>query len=219
MRFQKKFSAIVASTALVFSGFTPAMAAPIQSAPATPATIDIDSLGWTSESDKAEGWRSYRGYRGYRGYGYGRGYRRHRNRVDAGDVLAGVLIIGGIAAIASAASKNNRNRRADDRDYRNDRRYDNRQNNSRYDDRRSDSRSDRGTGAMDVAINACSNAAERQAGNDARVSEIQSVARDGNGWRVEGGLTGSKQSNFLCGATDGRVDFVQLGTGNLALAN
>jgi hypothetical protein len=56
------------------------------------------------------------GYPGY-GYGYnkgwnhgGKGYRRHRDRgVSAGEVIAGVAIIGVIAAIASAASKNKRN--------------------------------------------------------------------------------------------------------------
>ena len=39
---------------------------------------------------------------------------KHRDRdgIDAGDVIAGALIIGGIAAVASAASKNR------DRDYR-----------------------------------------------------------------------------------------------------
>ena len=42
--------------------------------------------------------------RGYRGY-------RHRDRVDAGDVIAGVLILGGIAAIASAAGKQREDRR------------------------------------------------------------------------------------------------------------
>tara|TARA_R110000772_G_scaffold57351_5_gene129934 strand:+ start:298 stop:933 length:636 start_codon:yes stop_codon:yes gene_type:complete len=211
MHFQKKLSAIAASTALVFTGFAPAMAAPVNPAAAPADVIDIASLGWNANSDKAEGWRSSRGYRGYRGYGYGRGYRRHRNRVDAGDVLAGILIIGGIAAIASAASKD---QRSNDRDYRSDRR-----NNDRYDDRRSDNRGDRGTGSMDTAINICSNAAERQAGNNARVSEIESVARDGAGWRVEGGLSGSEQRTFLCGTTDGRVDFVQLGSSDLAFAN
>ncbi|MEP2103305.1 MAG: hypothetical protein ABJP02_08600 [Parasphingorhabdus sp.] len=219
MSFQKTISAAVASTALVFTGFAPAMAAPVNPAPAPVNVLDLDSLGWTADADKAEGWRSHRGYRGYRGYGYGRGYRRHRNRVDAGDVLAGVLIIGGIAAIASAASKNKQDRRYEDRDYRYDRRSDNRRYDDRRSDRRSDNRSDRGTGSMDTAINVCSNAAERQAGDKARVSEIQSVARDGAGWRVEGGLSGTAQTTFLCGATDGRVDFVQLGDGALAFAN
>ena len=35
------------------------------------------------------------------GGGYGR-HHRHHDRVDAGDIFAGVLILGGIAAIASA---------------------------------------------------------------------------------------------------------------------
>ncbi len=223
MSIQKKLSAAAASTALVFTGFTPAMAAPVNPVAAPASPIYMADFGWTADSDKVEGWRGYRGYRGYRGHRGYRGYRRHRNRVDAGDVLAGVLIIGGIAAIASAASKNKRDRRYDDRDYRSDRRsddrrYDNRRDNRR-DDRRSDSRGDRGTGAMDTAINVCSNAAERQAGDDARVSEIQSVARDGEGWRVEGRLTATSQTTFLCGTTNGRVDFVQLGDGQLALAN
>ncbi|MEO9600321.1 hypothetical protein [Parasphingorhabdus sp.] len=204
-----KFSALAASTALVFSGISPAFAAPINPgvAPATP--IDASALGWNAENEKAEGWRSHRGYRGYRGH------RRHRGRVDGGDILAGILVIGGIAAIASAASKDKRDRRYEDRDYRGE--------NQRYDDRRTDTRDDRrnswGSEAMESAISACSNAAERQAGQDARVSAIQSVARDGAGWRVEGELSNSGQRTFLCGATEGRVDFVQLGDGSLALAN
>ncbi|HEY9090945.1 hypothetical protein [Parasphingorhabdus sp.] len=171
MDYPKKLSAIAASAALVFSGaftgLTPAMAAPINPAPAPASVIDIASLGWSADNDKAEGWRSYRGYRNYRGYrGYGRGYRRHRDRIDAGDIIAGALIIGGIAAIASAASKN---ARSNDSDYRNDRRYDDRRYDDRsYNDRRYD---DRDLSAMDMAVNVCSDAAERQAGDNARVSE------------------------------------------------
>lgn len=204
-----KFSALAASTALVFTGFSPAMAAPMNPGITVATPIDAGALGWTADSDKAEGWRSSRGYRGYRGH------RRHRDRIDGGDILAGILVIGGIAAIASAASKNNRDRRYEDRDYRSD--------NRRYDDRRADTRNDsrydRETGDMDLAINTCSDAAERQAGRDARVSAIESVVRDGNGWRVEGELSNSDQRKFLCGATEGRVDFVQLGDEDFAFAN
>lgn len=207
-----KISALAASAALIFAGFSPVLAAPVKPAIAVATPIDPGSLGWNADSEKAEGWRGYRGHRGYRGY---RGHRRHRDRIDGGDILAGILVIGGIAAIASAASKNDRDRRADDRNYR--------YNNPRYDDRRSDSREDyrteRGTEAMESAISACSSAAERQAGSDARVSAIDSVVRDGDGWRVEGELANSNERTFLCGATDGRVDFVQLGNGSLAFAN
>ena len=48
-----------------------------------------------------------RGWRGG-GWGGGWGHRGHHDRVDAGDIFAGILIIGGIAAIASAASKADR---------------------------------------------------------------------------------------------------------------
>ena len=37
-----------------------------------------------------------------------RSYRRHHDGISAGDVIAGALIIGGIAAVASAASSRNR---------------------------------------------------------------------------------------------------------------
>ena len=48
-------------------------------------------------------------------------YRQHdRDGVSVGDVIAGALIIGGIAAIASAANKNDRGYYRDD-DYRDDR--------------------------------------------------------------------------------------------------
>ena len=45
-------------------------------------------------------------------HNWGWGGRHHRDRVDAGDVLTGILIIGGIAAIASAASSNNKKKKS-----------------------------------------------------------------------------------------------------------
>ncbi len=204
-----KFSALVASTALVFTGFSPAMAAPMHPGTTVATPIEAGALGWSADNENAQGWRGYRGNRGYRGH---RGH--HRGGIDGGDVLAGILVIGGIAAIASAASNNSRDRRYEDRDYRSE--------DQRYEDRSADTRDnsdyDRGTGDMESAINACSSAAERQAGRDARVSGIESVVRDGDGWRVEGELSNSEERSFLCGATEGRVDFVQIGNGNLAFA-
>lgn len=48
--------------------------------------------------------------------GWDRHYRHHHgNGIDGGDVLAGLLIVGGIAAIASAAGKSARDDRADER--------------------------------------------------------------------------------------------------------
>ena len=43
--------------------------------------------------------------------GWGGGWGRHNDRVDAGDIFTGILIIGGIAAIASAASKSAKDKR------------------------------------------------------------------------------------------------------------
>ena len=142
--------------------------------------------------------------RGWRGGGWG--HRGHHDRVDAGDIFAGILIIGGIAAIASAASKANRDRtdartdaRTDerDRDYRGDR----------------DTRSDRDTRygrddrpnwqegrGIDNAVNQCAGEVERSA----RIDSVDNVNRDGDGWRVEGRVAGGR--SFACTiGTDGRI--------------
>jgi hypothetical protein len=116
---------------------------------------------------------------------------RHRDRVDAGDVIAGIGILAGIAIIADAASK------ADKRD----------RDEPRYEERRDEppvyQDNDLGT-----AVNVCTDAAERSMGNGARVSEIRSVTREGEGWRVEGDLN---NNSFNCAATNGRVDYIRLG--------
>ena len=99
--------------------------------------------------------------------------RDHKDGIDAGDVIAGALIIGGIAAIASAVDK-------DDRHYR-DRRYRDR----RYDDRRDVRR-----GGSRRAVESCVRAAERDARrygyNYADVTQIRDVERTRYGWRVKG---------------------------------
>lgn len=109
-----------------------------------------------------------------------RRYRHHRGGIDGGDVLAGILVIGGIAAIASAADKS-RDSRADRRDYpRDDRRYD-----YRSDRRERDYGSGyrgNGRGAMDRAVDACAAEAER----GGRVDEIFDVERIDGEWRVRG---------------------------------
>src|SRR6187551_2336935 len=84
---------------------------------------------------------------------------RDHDGIDVGDVIAGALIIGGIAAVASAAG---RNRGYDDgyvyegRGY--DPRYDDRYNNSAY--RGNDSRY-YNAGDPRQAVEQCVNAAER----------------------------------------------------------
>jgi hypothetical protein len=122
---------------------------------------------------------------------YRRRYRRNRRLdVDAGDVIIGIGLIAAIAAIADSADGKKRR----DRDE------------PQYDDRSND-RPAYADDDLGTAVSLCSDAAERSAGNGARVEEIRSVTRDGNGWRVEGDLN---QDSFTCGASGGRVDFIQL---------
>ena len=222
MNIRQAITAAAASAAMVAAGAAPAMAAPAAPFATVQTPLNTSALQWSAQNDSVNGWRGDRGYRGHRGYGYGRGYR-NRDRVDAGDVLAGVLIIGGIAAIASAAAKSNRdrdqryeNRRYDNRGYEN-RGYEDRSYNGQSSDNRYGSNYGGASGTMDSAISTCSNAAEAQAGRDARVEEITAVTRDGSGWRVEGALSNSAERSFVCGSTGGRLDFVQLGNGSFAL--
>lgn len=100
----------------------------------------------------------------------------HDDRIDAGDVIAGALIIGGIAALAAAASDNDRDRY--------DRRYDDRRG---YDDRYYGDR----RGSPRSAVEQCVNAAERQAsrysrGGRADVTDIRDITRTRDGYRVKG---------------------------------
>lgn len=98
--------------------------------------------------------------------------RRHdRDGIDAGDVIAGALIIGGIAAIASAGSRNDRGY---DRD-----RYD-RNDNGYYRD---------GYGSR-TAVEQCVRAAEQNASRygRARITDVTSINRIRGGYEVRGRL-------------------------------
>ena len=100
---------------------------------------------------------------------------RHDNGIGAGEIIAGALVIGGIAAIASAASNNR------DRDYRDGRGYGyGRAGYSGY-----------GRDNPRQAIEQCVNAAERRAnrrswGGRADVTDIRSVRETRNGYEVRG---------------------------------
>lgn len=91
-------------------------------------------------------------------------YRNYDRGIDAGDVITGVAIIGGIAAIASALGRDG----------------------SRY----GYGYRDRYRGGYRDAVNSCGYEAER-AGRG-RVS-ITDVDRRGNGYRVRGVIDGSNQ--------------------------
>jgi hypothetical protein len=150
---------------------------------------------------------------------YGRRYRRHHDRIDGDDIVAGIGILAGIAIIADIASKSNKNKRRTSGD-----RYPDDYPQDRYpDDRRSDthgqsrdySRNPSPEGSygasndVGAAVDICSRAAERSAGNDTRVEEIRSVTREGAGWQVLGNLSGGSRS-FTCATSNGVVDTIRL---------
>jgi hypothetical protein len=151
---------------------------------------------------------NHRNWGGWGGWG---GHHRHRDRIDTGDVIAGILIIGGIAAVATAASNANKNKRRD-RDYRypdNDNPQRERSGGYANDDR--DDRDDRQDGSeadskIDGAINRCMDEVSR---GSTRIDEVDSVNRDGDGWRVQGRTSGGGQ--FTCAIdSDGRIRNVSI---------
>lgn len=136
-----------------------------------------------------------------------RGYHRHHDRggVDAGDIFAGLLVIGGIAAIASAASKKKDESREADYHYPGG---EDRTSDDTYRDTRPeypgdrDSRQDYGysAGNLDGVVDRCVSEIER---GDRRVESVDSVNRVGEGWRVEGQASGR---TFACSVDrDGNI--------------
>lgn len=138
---------------------------------------------------------------------------RHRDRIDTGDVLAGLLVIGGIAAVASAASKSNRDRQArdyrypdryPDADYRDNRDY--RDSEGRYGAPRSEENyaggyGSRDSGNIDGAVNACLGEVER---GERQVDTVEGVNRASDGWRVDGRLRDGRAFSCTTGP-DARI--------------
>ncbi|MEP1422380.1 MAG: hypothetical protein ABJK59_11475 [Erythrobacter sp.] len=136
----------------------------------------------------------------------GRGYRGRRG-VRGGDILAGVLVLGGIAAIASAASKNNRRRDREvvvvERDRDRDRDY-----NYRPENRRSTDRSTSGGSGIDNAVSMCLNEIEQ----NIRVDSVDGASRVSSGWVVTGSLFDG--SGFSCEIDNsGQISGVDYGRG------
>ena len=105
-------------------------------------------------------------------------YDRNRDGISAGEVIAGAVILGGIAAVI-ASSDNDRYRDYDDRRY-NDRDYNNGYDNRRYNN---------GYGSR-RAVNQCVNAVETWANRYSRsdVTQINKIDRTRNGYRITGKL-------------------------------
>ena len=111
------------------------------------------------------------------------------NGIGAGEVIAGALILGGIAAVVAASSNNDDRRYADNGRYYNGRNYNNGYNNSAY--RGYDNRYYNGAGNSRQAVEQCVNAAQRNAsrysyGGQARVTDIRDIDRKSDGYKVEG---------------------------------
>lgn len=158
------------------------------------------------------------------------GHRRHHRGVDAGDVIAGVLVLGGIAAIASAANNNSRKQREE---YEREReRYEQQRRDEAWRQQQNQQQgynegyqapygneqnygqgyNQQGYGQNDLnsAVQYCSEAARAQSGNGSAV-QVRSVTRNGNGWRVEGTTTGQYGGQgFSCGTSNGQIDFLQM---------
>jgi len=112
--------------------------------------------------------------------------------IGAGEVIAGALILGGIAAVVAATS-NNDNRRYNDGGYANGRYYGNGNGGNGgngyrgYDNRNYYN----GAGNSRQAVEQCVNAAQRNAsrysyGGQARVTDIRDIDRKSDGYKVKG---------------------------------
>ena len=132
----------------------------------TPATEYGNAL--PADAGEANQYRRYRGHR-----------NRHRDRgIDAGDVVAGVVVLGALAAILS--SSNN------DRD-----RYDDRRTRARYDDRRRNYESRGVEGAVDMCVDQV-----EYRGNG--VDAVDRADRTASGWTVSGMLeNGERWTCFI----------------------
>ncbi len=121
--------------------------------------------------------------------------------ISAGEIIAGAVIIGGIAAIASASSRD----RGYDRNYNDGYRYNPRDRRGGYNDYY-------GRGNPRAAIQQCIQAAERNAQRSgyryANVTDIRDVDDTRYGWRVKGRIDvqGARGYNNRYDRYDNRYD-------------
>ncbi|MBL0925163.1 MAG: hypothetical protein IBJ12_11950 [Sphingomonadaceae bacterium] len=103
-------------------------------------------------------------------------YDRDRDGISAGEVIAGAVVLGGLAAVIAASD--------DDRDYRYG--YDR----SRYDYDRAGYGYNYRHGGSRAAVNQCVNSVERWAGRYSRsdVTQIRDIERTRYGYRVKGNV-------------------------------
>ena len=153
-------------------------------------------------------------------------WRRYRGGPDAGDVLAGAIIIGGIAVIADAvrdAERDAARERAED--WREERRRDENWRDDdwqagRYPDARPEWRGDRTYGGnrdgrdtgdtyesdgLDRAIRLCADEVERRE----PIASVHGARRDVRGWAVEGELARGGEWRCAVG-NDGRIETIDM---------
>ncbi len=117
-------------------------------------------------------------------------YGRDHHGISAGEVIAGVAVLGGIAALASASSHHH-NYRYEDHRYRGYDRYRGYRGYGRYGDPRS---------AVEQCIRAAQRTANRYAyGGRARVTQIRDVDRKRGGWKVEGRIAVNARTPYYRG--------------------
>lgn len=163
-----RFAGATALAAAMSMAATPASALDMSMA-AAPESIAPEANGLPVGADEANQWRRYRPYR-----------HRHNRGVDAGDVIAGVAVVGVLAAILSSSSRNR------DRD-----RYEDRHERVRYDDRR-DRYDSRG---IESAVDMCVHQVEYR---DNRVENVDRADRNASGWSVSGSLeNGERWTCFI----------------------
>jgi hypothetical protein len=131
--------------------------------------------------------------------GWGRGHHRwhDHDHVDAGDVIAGVAVIGILAAILSSSGKK----------------------------KHDTARRDGDINSEDAAVDACAQATEAQAGAKASVRDITQVDRNAEGWDVEGIVeqrtewrddSDTERRRFTCSVRYGAVQNVTIDTDTVA---
>lgn len=174
-----------------FLASAPAAAATLPELPAPGAASAVFGSGPLAPAADSAAWGCDRRC-GWGGRG-GRGWRR-RDRVDAGDVLLGAVVIGGVLAIANSERRREREREVVviDRD-------------PREGDADRDRREDRRTGSagLDNAVDMCLDRIER----DVRVDTVDNVQRTASGWQVTGAIFNGAQFDCRIG-NDGRIDTI-----------
>ncbi len=184
----------------------PVGAAHARTAPGIVAAHDSWGGGWDRGGWNRGGWN--------RG-----GWGRHHDDIDAGDVITGILILGGIAAIASAVSGANKAHRAPH--YRTPQDRTSGQNGDTWrgdtwrngDPRPRHDGTQRGgrvgaydAGDMNRAVDTCVDEIERSQ----RVAAVDTVNRDAGGYAVRGTISGGRE--FACNVgNDGRIRTATIG--------